>query len=608
MRTLLGTLLQEWRLMVQRARDAWRLVAVRYRAALLVAIAIMAIGAWANAVIPVQLGDLATSMEKAGRAGKAWSIRDAEPYLVWIMLLFLTREIMQIVRRYLVHNACTHIEKDVTVRVIGHLLQLEFSALSQDRVGELHGKLRRSTEGLVQLLRLTFMESAPAVFTAIFAIVVAFRRNAEMGMIMVGIIPVAASLIVWQIMSQKGIRIDLMNTKNQVDGTVVELLGGIEYVRAANAERRETARVAEIAESVRAKEIKHHFAMSLFDAGKAVNEGLFQITIIGVAIILASQHRVPIGEIVTYAMLFGNVLAPLRDVHRILDECHESSLKAADLLDLLCQQADPSFGTPDQRRPPLQRGAPLFVVENLHVDYDAKGDHPRPALNGVTMTIRVGETIGLAGRSGSGKSTWLRAMLRLVHSTGGRIQIGGDDIRTVSREAISRLVAFVSQTPLLFAGTIADNIAYEMPEATPNAIRDAALRACIDEEIMDMPGGYGAWVSERGSNLSGGQRQRIALARAFLKNPPVFVIDEGTSALDTISERRIQLALDTARGDRTIIIVAHRLSTLRDTDRIFVFAKGTIAETGSYEELLQNDGVFAELARNAGLQPLPPAR
>jgi ABC-type multidrug transport system fused ATPase/permease subunit len=172
-------------------------------------------------------------------------------------------------------------------------------------------------------------------------------------------------------------------------------------------------------------------------------------------------------------------------------------------------------------------------------------------------------------------------------------------LECVSREAIGRLVGYVSQTPFLFAGTIAENIAYGCEPAEPEAIERAARLACLHEEIVAMPGGYQATVAERGQNLSGGQKQRIALARVFLKGPPILILDEATSSLDTISERRVQQALDAARADRTIILVAHRLSTLRQADRVVVFDEGRVVESGTYGELVRGGALFSELVRSA---------
>jgi ATP-binding cassette, subfamily B, bacterial len=244
-------------------------------------------------------------------------------------------------------------------------------------------------------------------------------------------------------------------------------------------------------------------------------------------------------------------------------------------------------------------GEPVIVTNQLCVEYRDADGAAKPALNGLTSLIRHGETIGVAGRSGCGKTTWLRAMMRLTHPSGGHATLGGVELSSLSRQSIGNLVGYVGQNPFVFAGTIAENIAYGCEDATDDQIRRAAERACIHDEIMALPGDYRARVAERGQNLSGGQKQRIALARVFLKNPPILILDEGTSALDNISERLVQRAITAARADRTVILVAHRLSTLRDADRILVFDAGTIVEIGTYNELVRQGGVFAELVRSA---------
>jgi ATP-binding cassette subfamily B protein len=223
----------------------------------------------------------------------------------------------------------------------------------------------------------------------------------------------------------------------------------------------------------------------------------------------------------------------------------------------------------------------------------------RRALDGVGLAIRRGERIGIAGRSGSGKSTWLKVLLRLTHPCGGGMWFGGVPLAEVSREAIGRLIGYVGQSPFVFAGTVEENITYGIEGAKPEDVRRAAEMACIHDEIMAMPGGYQSEVAERGQNLSGGQRQRLALARLFLKDPPLLILDEATSALDTISERCVQRSLSATRPDRTVLLVAHRLSTLLDTDRILVFDGGQIVEGGPYDELVRRGGVFAELLRHA---------
>jgi ATP-binding cassette subfamily B protein len=269
-------------------------------------------------------------------------------------------------------------------------------------------------------------------------------------------------------------------------------------------------------------------------------------------------------------------------------------------MDILALPVDRSLKTVTHRVPRLDNQAPVIKMEGLCAVYVNPKGQCRPVLEDVSLSIWPGETIGIVGRSGGGKSTLIKVLMRLVHPAGGRVFIKGVPLEEVSREAISRLVGYVGQAPFMFAGTIEENICYgSFAPCLPEEIRLAAERACLHDEIMMMPSGYATKVAEGGRNLSGGQKQRLALARIFLKDPPILILDEATSALDSISERAVQRAIEAARADRTVIIVAHRLSTLTDANRIVVVDRGRIVESGSYEDLVKQGGMFTELVMSA---------
>ncbi|HEX8490227.1 MAG TPA: ABC transporter ATP-binding protein, partial [Chthoniobacterales bacterium] len=375
-------------------------------------------------------------------------------------------------------------------------------------------------------------------------------------------------------------------------------LSGLEYIRAANTMPVEVARIQSATDARRDREIKHGLAMARFDWAKGLNQGLFHVIVIAFAIYLVGRGEIAIGVVVTQALLFMGIMRPLNELHRILDETYETSLQVSVLMEMLKQPLDKSFGVVTLRPPRLDGSIPLLECQDLVVEY-ATPSGPRRILDGVTLAIRQGQTIGIAGPSGSGKSTWLRAVLRLLHPVSGEVLVGGVPIGVLSREDIGKSIGYVSQVPFVFSGTVRENIAYGCGDVSMDQVVDAAKQAHIHEEIEAMPHGYDSPLNERGSNLSGGQRQRIALARMFLKNPPVLILDEGTSALDNISERRVRAAIDHARHSHTVIMVAHRLTTLNATDCIFVFDKGRVAEQGAFDSLVANNGVFAELVRSA---------
>jgi ATP-binding cassette subfamily B protein len=585
-----------------RTRQILRLVRGRHRWAFAGAALVMVLASAAQVAIPLLLGRLIDDVQRGAARGLPPGVLYglAGVNLALIAGAYLLREAFHVLRRFLVERACVSIEKETTVRLVAHLMRMNLAAFTHQKVGALHGRIHRSVGGLVRFLRVTLLDFFPAVLTGAFAFGATLSKQPCLGLMMLGVIPVALWLTRRQLRSQTGVRLALMRSKEGMDGTVVEQLSGLDYVRAADTHRREVERVARAAEERRAKELQHHFRMSLFGSSKALNEAFFHLVVLGGSVYFAVTGAISFGDIWTFSLLFLKIMTPLAEVHRILDEAHESRLHTEQLLQMLAQPVDVSFAPAAVEEPRLEPSRPAFVVEDLRVEYHTDEGQPRRGVRDVSLAVRHGETLGVAGRSGSGKTTLLRVLLRLTHPAEGRAWLGGVPLERVSRAAIGRLVGYVGQVPFVFAGTVADNIAYGSAPAALEAIEQAARLACLHEEILAMPGGYQAPVAERGQNLSGGQKQRIALARVFLKNPPILILDEGTSALDTVSESRVRQAIEAARQDRTVILVAHRLSTLRHADRVVVFEGGRIVEAGGYEELVRRGGAFAELAVCAG--------
>jgi ATP-binding cassette subfamily B protein len=582
-----------------RRQQIWRLVTRQDKVGFLSGIVIMALVAAIETGVALMIGYIFNRVAGfAGHAPSEW-IRFVVIALASLVGAYIVKESLQYVRRGIVNTTTSRIERNMTVKLVGHLLRVDLSALSRERIGALHGRISRSVEGFVKFLRVTFSEFIPAILTAMFALGAGMYKEWRVGLVMLAVIPVSVLITIWQVYSQKGIRAALLQAKEGLDGTVVEQLGGLEYIRAANTYPLEVARVQNAANSRSSRELNHQFAMARFEWLKAINEGIFHVLIIGYAIVLAAYGQIPYGDVVTFSILFLNIMRPLKDVHRILDETYDSSIQVSVLLHMLDQPLDKSYGVVTMRAPRLDGTLPLLECQNLIVEYATPEGEPRRILDGLTMEIYQGQTIGIAGRSGSGKSTWLRCVLRLLHPAGGEVLVGGVPIGVLSREDIGKSIGYVSQIPFVFSGTVADNISYGCGQIAIEKIQEAAKQAYIHDEILQMPDRYDTVLTEKGGNLSGGQRQRIALARMFLKNPPVLILDEGTSALDNISERKVRAAIDNARQSHTVIMVAHRLTTLNETDRIFVFDKGKIVEQGKFDELVAKNGVFAELVTSA---------
>jgi ATP-binding cassette subfamily B protein len=593
--------LAELRLTWLRARQVWHLVPAQHKWALGIATMVIAGVSVCNTLLPILLGHLVDDVKGGSDQGIAQGtlFLMAGTILLMVAGVYTARELLNVLRRYLVENACTRINRDMSVRLVAHLLRVRLDQLGQEKIGALHGRIFRSVDGFVRFVRLGFLDFFPPLLTGALALFTSLSKQPLIALPMFGVVPLAIFFTVWQILSQKRVRLRLMRACEEIDGAVVEQLGGIEYIRAADTAHQEVKRIHRACEHRRAREVKHHFKMSLFGCAKALNEGFFHILVLGMAVYLAISGQISYGSVLTFSMLFLNVMSPLSEIHRVIDEGADASLRVGDLLDMLHQPFDPSFETKTKRLPRIVPGEPVIEVEDLRVEYTTAEGQNRLALDGVSLTIRHGETIGVAGRSGSGKSTWVKVVLRLIHASAGSVHLAGLHLGELSREEIGRLCGYVGQQPFVFAGTIAENIAYGNGPVTRQEIEEAARLAYLHDEIMAMPNGYDSEVTERGQNLSGGQRQRLAIARLLLKQAPILILDEATSALDNISERQVQRALGLTSADRTTILVAHRLTTLRDADRIFVFDNGKIVESGSYNELVQRGGVFTELILSA---------
>ncbi len=220
-----------------------------------------------------------------------------------------------------------------------------------------------------------------------------------------------------------------------------------------------------------------------------------------------------------------------------------------------------------------------------------------PVLENVSFRIEPGQSLAVVGPSGGGKTTLCQLLPRFYDVSSGSVTVDGTDVRDVTQASLRKNIGMIQQDVFMFAGTIRENIRYGRPDATDEEIVAAAVRAEIHSEIMEMPDGYDTYIGERGVMLSGGQKQRISIARVFLKNPKILILDEATSALDTVTEQRIQNAFDKLSEGRTTIIIAHRLSTVRNADRIAVIEDEHIIEMGSHDELMAKNGAYAELCR-----------
>ncbi len=515
------------------------------------------------------------------------------PFLLLIIAIILIKEGLNVIWKYLIENIATQVDKEQTVTVIDRLLKTDIGGfLQKQAIGAIHGRVFRSIQGLILILKLTFREFAPLFFSALAAIAIAFYQKPPIATVMILVIPTGLFIIIKQVSSQKGIRVSLLRGKEQIDGKVVEMLGGIETIRTLNTVPQEVGKIEGIAERLRVIEIRHHIYMALFDAAKYLNESFFYILVVVLAIFFAANGIITKGDILVYSILFLSITSPLREIHRILDQAHENSIRVNDLYDLLHQPIDISYSA--KKGPAADRQKTAVIIKDLRFTYPGKADIP---LDGVNLTIETGQSIGIAGVSGGGKTTFIHILLKLIHGYSGEIILFGKNLKNISREEIAAKIAYVPQRPFIFSGTIKENIAYGVDHPAEAEIIAAAKKTHIYNEIMNDLGGLNGPVDENGANLSGGQRQRLAIARVLLQKPELIIFDEATSALDNTNEVIIQKNIEKEFRGKTMMTIAHRLTTLKDCDRIMVFDRGKIVQTGTFAELSAANGLFRTFLR-----------
>lgn len=516
------------------------------------------------------------------------------PVLLLILVVNVVNELIKILRRIMVEDTATKTEKRARGLVITSLLKAPLSFFKENMTGNIHGRLNRCLEGTIKLEKLIFMDFAPAIFNSTAAIFVIFTTlPAVLALPMLLVIPIGIGIVFRQISTQQGIRVELLETKSSMDGTIVELLNGIEVIRITDSISLEESRFENKSEFLRKKEMKHHKQMAKYDCWKFINEVTFTVLMIGISAYLATQGIISVGAVLTSYLCFSQLIKPLEELHRILDELSESVILADDFFKLAEIPNDFSYTEVNKATSGPNVISPFINIKDLHFSYDNQAS----VLKNLNLAFEKGSFTGIAGPSGCGKSSFIKAVCKLEQYEG-EIFIDGVNLRSLSRKELSRIIALVPQSPFIVAGTIYENICYGLDRMpSQKEVENAVRKACLTEFIDSLPNKLNTVLSENGGNLSGGQKQRIAIARIFLRKPEILILDEATSALDNTSERYIQNEIEKLKEETkmTVISIAHRLTTLKNSDRILVMEHGEIVQTGKYQELIEKDGIFRQM-------------
>lgn len=479
-------------------------------------------------------------------------------------------------------------ERDMRRDLFRHLQKLSFGFYDKNKSGQL---LSRLTSDLSEVNG--FAGNAPndiiiCGLTMVGTMVILVYMNPMLGSLIAILLLLKAVHTVFVNLRMKKAFFANRIAMGEVSAKAAESINGVRLIKAFAGERSDMAQFMEKADAYLATSKKSFKITSYFVGSMIFFSNFINVAILVVGGLLINKGLMSFGELVAFFLYVGLFMKPLMQLLGFI-QIYQRGMAGFKRFYELLQEKPEITDAPDAQTCPPCKGNITF--DNVSFAY-ADG---RPVIRGLSLNVAAGETVAFVGATGAGKTTIASLLLRFYEPQSGRILLDGCDIREFTQESLRRQIGLVQQDVFLFGDSVRYNIAYAKPDATADEVQAAAKAAAADEFIQKLPAGYDTEVGERGVKLSGGQKQRLAIARVFLKNPPIVVLDEATSALDNITEQQIQRELDELAVGRTTLIIAHRLSTIRHADKIVVLDEGAVAECGTHEELLARRGHYFAL-------------
>ena len=471
-----------------------------------------------------------------------------------------------------------------------HMHQLSMRYHITRKTGGLSRIIERGVKGVEFLLRYLVFSTGPLVLELILIGAAIFWKLQDWRYI--GIILVTISVYVWFTFAITEWRVKLRRKMNEQDTDAnqkaIDSLLNFETVKYFGAADREAARYDEAMAGYEAAALKTSYTLTFLNFGQAVLITTGLVVVMLLAAIGVQADELTVGDFVLVNAYMIQITMPLNFLGTVYREIRQALVDMRQMFDLLDEPPEVQDSLKASQLQIAQGGVKFEAVSFSY-------DQERPILKDFSVDIPAGQTIAIVGPSGSGKSTIGRLLFRFYDVTGGTVFIDGQDVRDVTQNSLHQFIGVVPQDTVLFNDTIYYNIAYGREHATCDEVIKAAKDSQIHDFIMSLPDTYQTHVGERGLKLSGGEKQRVGIARTLLKDPPILLLDEATSALDSETEHEIQEALERAGQGRTVITIAHRLSTVQKADRILVLEKGTVVETGTHNELLKQNGRYLDL-------------
>ncbi len=508
---------------------------------------------------------------------------------------YLLRAVLYYVICYWGHTFGIRVEADIRQDLFRHMQSLGYDFYDRNRTGQLMSRLTSDLFEVTELAHHGPEDLIISVLTIVGALVVMFTIEWRLALVVCVILPILVVVVTLRRRKMSAVSKNVKAKTAAINAEIESALSGIRTAKAFANEAVEYEKFRSTNETFKTSKREFHKEMGLFMGSLEFFMTLLSVAVITVGGALLMKGQLEMVDLLTFSLYISTFTSPVRKLVNFAEMFANGFAGLGRFVDLM-GMAPSLEDKPDAQTLTDVKGE--IRVEKVGFSYDEDTE----VLDDLSLHVQPGETVAIVGPSGGGKSTLCRLIPRFYDVNTGAILVDGKDIRDVTQESLHQAIGVVQQDVFLFADTIGNNIRYGKPDSTMEEIIEAAKRAEIYDDIMAMPDGFDTYVGERGTLLSGGQKQRVSIARIFLKNPPILILDEATSALDSVTEEKIQTALDALAVGRTTLIIAHRLSTIRSASRIIAIADGVIKEEGSHQELLQFGGLYANLWRTQNLK------
>ncbi len=523
-----------------------------------------------------------------------------------LVLIYVIKAILNYIVQYWGHILGVRIQADMRKELFEHLQSLPFSYFDENKTGTIMSRIINDLMDIAELAH----HGPEGIFLSIFSIVadtiyLSIRVNPILAILLCMIIPFVLIFAIVRRKKMKAAFKKMREETGEINARVESSVAGIRVTKAYTASKDEIRKFNESNKAFQKARAKAYHEMGVFNSGMGLFTDIFNaIALVGGALLLyvglneKFDLNINLGfnigineaQLTAYLLSASMIINPIRTLISIFEQIQNGMTGFARFTEIINMKPEKEAENPVH----VEGLKEEIRFDKVYFKYSEE-ENPDWILNGLDLSIKKGKTVALVGPSGGGKTTICHLIPRFYEVSEGAIYFDNVDVRDISFNSLRKTIGIVAQDVFLFTGTIKENIAYGKLDATDEEIIEAAIRANIHDFITELPEGYNTFIGERGVKLSGGQKQRLSIARAFLKNPEILILDEATSALDNITEMQIQQSLESLSKGRTTIVVAHRLSTVKNADEIIVIDKTGIVERGNHFELIKTNGIYANL-------------